>query len=42
MNNQSNEEIQFFEIFSYSEHEMIYCPMCEDTHECNTNCQRND
>jgi hypothetical protein len=21
---------------------MIYCPMCEDTHENNTNCQRND
>ena len=47
MNEQSyfanaTEEKQFWSGFGYYNHEMIYCPMCEEIHENNTNCQRND
>ena len=36
------DENQFWLSFGYIKDEMVYCPMCEDTHENNTNCQRND
>lgn len=36
------EESQFWSAFGYTDHEMIYCPMCQDAHANNTNCQRND
>jgi hypothetical protein len=36
------EETKFWASFGYIEEETIYCPMCEDTHANNTNCQRND
>lgn len=44
MNKQSyfenaKEEKQFWSGFGYSNHEMIYCPMCGDTHENNSLCQ---
>lgn len=31
-----------FSEFRYPRNGLVYCPMCEDTHEDNTNCQRND
>jgi hypothetical protein len=36
------EESHFWASFGYTEEAMVYCPMCEDTHENNSNCQRND
>lgn len=35
----SAEESQFWAAFGYYDHKMIYCPMCEDTHENNSLCQ---
>jgi hypothetical protein len=35
-------ESEFWKSFGYPYAGLVYCPMCEVTHENNTNCQRND